>query len=209
MYEFLKNLDRRWIFLLMGLAVGLPILLQVQFPETSSELAKAVFNEIEQLEEGDRVLLAFDFDPASEGELGPMATAFVRHCCEKKVKMYFLALWPVGPQMIDDTIEKVIKADFPNLVYGEDYVNLGYKSGQEGVIKVIVTDLRGLYTTDALGGGYRYRDRTEQATRDFRGLPAGRWVDRPSIRRHGPRPLDLARAVAVARRTNRTRECRG
>ncbi len=151
MYEFLKNLDRRWIFLLMGLAVGLPILLQVQFPETSTDLADAVFNEIEKLEEGDKVLLAFDFDPASEGELGPMATAFVRHCCEKKVKMYFLALWPVGPQMIDDTIEKVIKADFPNLVYGEDYVNLGFKSGQEGVIKVIVTDLRGLYTTDDPG----------------------------------------------------------
>jgi hypothetical protein len=95
--------------------------------------------------------LAFDFDPATEGELGPMATAFVRHCCEKKLKMYFIALVPVGPQMIDETIAKVITADFPHLVYGEDFVNLGYKSGQEGVIKVIVTELRGLYTTDSFG----------------------------------------------------------
>jgi hypothetical protein len=23
--------------------------------------------------------------------------------------MYFMALWPVGPQMVDDTIEKVFK----------------------------------------------------------------------------------------------------
>jgi len=151
MYELLKNLDRRWIFLLMALAVGIPILLEIQFPEKPTGLAQNVFDEIEKLEEGDRVLLPFDFDPASEGELGPMATAFVRHCCEKKLKMYFLALWPVGPQMIDDTIAKVIKADFPHLVYGEDYVNLGFKSGQEGVIKVIVTELRGLYTTDDLG----------------------------------------------------------
>ena len=151
MYEFLKNLDRRWIFLLMFLAVALPILFEIQFPEKETGLARAVFGEIEALDEGDPVLLAFDFDPASEGELGPMATAFVRHCCEKKVKMYFLALWPVGPQMIEGTVEKVIKADFPHLVYGEDYVNLGFKSGNEGVIKVIVTDLRGLYTTDARG----------------------------------------------------------
>jgi hypothetical protein len=144
-------LDRRWIFLLMFLAVAVPILLQAQFPEKPTGLARAVFDEIEKLEEGSRVLLPFDFDPASEGELGPMATAFVRHCCEKKLKMYFMSLWPVGPQMIDDNIQKVIREDFPHLQYGEDYVNLGYKSGMEGVIKVIVTDLRQLYTTDSFG----------------------------------------------------------
>lgn len=151
MLEFFKTLDRRWIFLLMFLSVSIPILLQLQFPEEPTGLAKAVFDEIEVLKEGDPVLLAFDFDPGSEGELGPMATAFVRHCCEKKLKMYFIGLWPVGPQMIDDNINKVIKADFPRLEYGKDYVNLGYKPGNEGVIKVIVTDLRELYTTDDKG----------------------------------------------------------
>jgi len=150
-YELLSRLDRRWIFLLMFLAVAIPILLQAQFPEKPSGLAEAVFDEIDKLPEGAPVLLSFDFDPASEGELGPMATAFVRHCCEKKLKMYFMALWPVGPQMIDDNIAKVIRPDFPQLQYGEDYVNLGFKSGNEGVIKVIVTDLRQLYTTDSFG----------------------------------------------------------
>lgn len=151
MLRYFENLDRRWIFLLMGLAVAVPILMEVQFPEAPSQLAESTFQEIEALEEGDRVLLAFDFDPASEGELGPMATAFVRHCCEKKLKMYFMALWPVGPQMVEESIENVIRADFPEMVYGVDYVHLGYKSGYEGVIKVIVTDLRQLYTTDARG----------------------------------------------------------
>ena len=151
MYEFFKDLDRRWVFLLMLLAVALPILFRAQFPEKATGLAMRVFNEIEALHPGDKVLLAFDYDPASEGELGPMATMFVRHCCEKKLRMYFVALWPVGPQMVDDTVNKVIKADFPALVYGKDYVNLGYKPGYEGVIKVIVTDLRSLYTTDDRG----------------------------------------------------------
>lgn len=151
MVEFLKKLDRRWIFLLMLLSVAIPILLQVHFPEKASGLAQNVFDEVDNLSEGDPVLLSYDFDPASEGELGPMATAFVRHCCEKKLKMYFMALWPVGPQMVDDAINKVIKSDFPHLKYGEDYVNLGFKSGNEGVIKVIVTDMRQLYTTDSAG----------------------------------------------------------
>ena len=151
MFEFFENLDRRWIFLLMFLAVAMPILFQVRFPEKPTPLVQATFDEIDNLPDGSKILLSWDWDPASEGELGPMATAFARHCCEKKHKMVFMALWPVGPQLIDDTIERVIRSDFPDMVYGEDYVNLGFKPGNEGVIKVIVTDLRQLYTTDAKG----------------------------------------------------------
>jgi len=157
MFNALKNIDRRWIFLMMFLAVAVPIIVigitKRTIPEIPSPMAKAVFAEVDELQEGDRVLLSYDFDPASEGELGPMATAFVRHCAEKKVKMYFMALWPVGPQMVDDVIAKVIQGDdrFKHLEYGRDFVNLGFKSGNEGVIKVIVTDLRQLYTTDTKG----------------------------------------------------------
>lgn len=151
----LRTLDRRWIFLLMFWAVLVPIyfvgVTGRTFPEIPGALAKATFNEIEKLHAGDPVLIAFDYDPSSEGELSPMATAFVKQCAEKKLKMYFMALWPVGSQLADATIDDVLKSDFPNLVYGQDYVNLGYKSGNEGVIKVIVTNLRELYTTDSRG----------------------------------------------------------
>lgn len=157
MYEFFKNLDKRWIFLLMFLSVVIPIYIigitGKTFPEVPTKLTMDTFNVIEQLNEGDPVLLAFDFDPASEGELGPMATAFTYHCASKGLKLYFISLWPVGPQMIDDVIAKVINPDFPHMKYGVDYMNLGYKPGNEGVIKVIVTDLRELYTTDDKGSG--------------------------------------------------------
>lgn len=151
MLDILKNLDRRWVFLMMALAVAIPILFGITFPETPTSMTQDVFDAIDALPAGSKVLMAWDYDPATEGELGPMATAFTRHCCEKKLKMYFITLVPVGPQMIEKSIETVIRADYPQLKYGEDYVNLGYKSGYEGVIKVIVTNLRGLYTTDSRG----------------------------------------------------------
>jgi len=62
-----------------------------------------------------------------------------------------MALWPVAPALIEENIRKVILADFPDMVYGQDYVNLGFKSGNEGVIKVVITDLRSLYSTDSRG----------------------------------------------------------
>ena len=151
MFEFFKNIDRRWIFLLMFLSVAVPILLQTTFPEKASAMAQAVFDEVDKLPEGSKILLPFDFDPASEGELGPMATAFTYHCAVKKHKLYFMALWPVGPQMIDEAINRVIRPDFPEMQYGVDYVNLGFKPGNEGVIRVVVTDLKELYTTDDAG----------------------------------------------------------
>lgn len=161
MLEFLKNLDRRWVFLLMGLAVTLPLVFRAVFPENPSPLAVMTFEQIEQLPPGSRILLSFDYDPASEGELGPMATSFVRHCVEKRHKLYFMALWPLGAQMIEQKINAVIIADYnqrPEVIaageqyeYGADYINLGYKAGNEGVIKVIVTDFAGMYTTDVRG----------------------------------------------------------
>ena len=151
----LRALDRRWVFLLMFWAVLVPIyfvgVTGRTFPEIPSALARATFDEIDNLHSGDPVLLAFDYDPTSEGELSPMSTAFVKHCAEKRLKMYFMALWPLGSQLADSAIDNVLKTDFPNLVYGQDYVNLGFKSGNEGVIKVIVTNLRELYTTDSRG----------------------------------------------------------
>lgn len=153
MFEFFKNIDRRWIFLLMFVAVAVPILLGWRFPEKDSPLTTDAFNVMNTIQPGDKVLLSFDFDPASAGELSPMATAFTYHAASRGAKLYFMALWPVGPQMVEDAITKVIRMDFPELRYGVDYVNLGYKSGNEGVIKVIITDLKKLYTTDARGSG--------------------------------------------------------
>ena len=94
MLDKLANLDKRWIFLMMFVAVSIPIFIIGKtgktFPEVPSKLAEDTFNAIEQLNEGDPVLLSFDFDPASEGELGPMATAFTKHVCEKNLKIYFI-----------------------------------------------------------------------------------------------------------------------
>jgi hypothetical protein len=151
MLNYLQHLDRRWIFLMMAIAVAIPIVGNLSFREQPGQFAKDVFDAIEELKPGDPVLMAWDYDPSTEGELGPMATAFAVHCCEKKAKLYFITLLPVGPQMVEQTIEKIVKADYPSMVYGVDYVNLGFKSGNEGVIKVIITNLRGLYTTDARG----------------------------------------------------------
>ena len=151
----MANLDRRWIFLMMGLAVGIPIIVigitGKTLPEEPTPLAQAAFDVLDDLDPGSRILMAWDFDPASEGELGPMATYFIRQCAQKGHRMYFIALWPVGAQMIRSSTSRVIGGYYPDLVYGKDWVDLGFKAGNEAVIKTIVTDFAQYFPTDARG----------------------------------------------------------
>ncbi|MBK9119512.1 MAG: hypothetical protein IPM18_07905 [Phycisphaerales bacterium] len=150
-FQALVRLDRRWIFLLMGVAVMIPIIAKMEFEEQPTKITQDVFDLIESLPAGSRVLLPFDYDPGSKPELQPMATALAWHCARKGHKLYFLALWPLGPEMIEETIETVLKRDFPHYRYGIDYVNLGFKPGDEGVIKVVVSNLPSLFPTDHRG----------------------------------------------------------
>ena len=150
MYRLLKNLDRRWIFLVMFLAVAIPILARLVFPEVVSKQAKMVFDAIDELPNGSNILLSYDFDPASQGELLPMAQAFTRHCSIKGHKQYYMALWPLGPPMVDLSID-TIEEEYPDMVYGEDYMKFSYKAGGEAVIRMIMQDLRGMFPLDSKG----------------------------------------------------------
>ena len=150
MYRILKDLDRRWIFLAMFLAVAIPVLARLVFPEVVSKQAKMVFDAIDDLPDGSNILLAFDFDPASQGELLPMAQAFTRHCSIKGHKQYYMALWPLGSPMVDLSID-TIEDEYPDMVYGEDYMKFSYKAGGEAVIRMIMQDLRGMFPLDSQG----------------------------------------------------------
>lgn len=134
----------------MFLAVAIPLLTGIRFPESPSERVMSVFTTIEKMPEGARVLVSFDYDPASQGELAPMASAFTRHCCEKKLKLYFLTLWESGPPMVQNNLE-IVKREYPDYKYGRDYVHLGFKSGTIGVIKNMATSIRKDFSTDHFG----------------------------------------------------------
>jgi hypothetical protein len=107
-----------------------------------------VFDAIQDLPDGSRVLLSFDFDPGSQGELLPMAMSFTRHLAEKKHKIYFMCLWPLGEPFIEDAM-KLLQEEYPHLKYGTNYMSFGYKPGGEAVIKNIVVDWKQLFITDS------------------------------------------------------------
>ncbi len=147
------NIDRRWIFLLMLLAVGIPVLTKATFPEKPTANVKAVFNHIETLKPGSRVLVSMDYDPASAAELNPMAVSFLRHLASRGHKIYLMTLWPAASPLINENTDDVLNDEFAekNLEYGKDWMFLGYQAGEVVAIKKVADNLRALFPTDARG----------------------------------------------------------
>ena len=147
----LGSLDRRIIFLIVGLSVLIPLLKPewVRLPIRPSPESQIVFDEINKLNEGDNVLLSFEYGPSTKPEIHPMSIAILKHLYVKNIQVYGFALWPDGNFMSTDAFSEV-SDDFEKK-YGVDYVNLGFKPGAEAVIKGIASDIRTLYTVDLNG----------------------------------------------------------
>ena len=147
----LGSLDKRIIFLIVGLSVLLPLLKPDWFslPIRPKPHSQIVFNEINKLNAGDKVLLSFEYGPSTKPEIHPMSIALLQHMFSKGIKVYGIALWPDGNFMSTDAFEST--ADDFGKKYGVDYVNLGYKPGGEAVIKGIASDIPTLYPMDLKG----------------------------------------------------------
>lgn len=150
-FEKLSTLDRRWIFLFIALAVLTPMLFNLQCVQVPSPIVKGIFNKIESLPPGSKILLSFDYGPSTVPEIQPMVDAVIRHCGERGIKLYLMALWATGQNIITSTIDNRIRTDLPQYKYGEDFVNFGYKAGNQGVINVIVTDFTKMFPADVNG----------------------------------------------------------
>lgn len=146
----LKHIDRRWIFLLVFICVALPLIFVLGLPIETTENARLVYELVQQTPSGSTVIISFDYDPGSKPELHPMARAIVQDCFERDIKMLIMALWPMGVQMAADIFSQ-LDAEYPDKVYGEDYVNLGYKAGGMVTIQAIGKNFREVFPADMNG----------------------------------------------------------
>lgn len=127
-YYKIQNLDRRIIYVVLVLAVIIPLIKPLNLPVPSSEKSQNFFNLVEALPAGSKILFSCDYNPSGGPELQPMNEGILRHAMTLNHKVYYMGLWDQGPALASNAIEKVMK-EFPGKKYGTDYINLGYKAG--------------------------------------------------------------------------------
>ena len=140
------SLDRRLIFILVGVGTALPLLFPVNLPIAVTPRVQAAHDVIDNLKPGSTVLLALDFEPDVMAELLPMSKAVLRHCFQKNLKVIVLTLYPAGPGLCEQAIRSASEAE--KKVRNVDYVFLGYKSGFQTVMIGIGESIRQQFPVD-------------------------------------------------------------
>jgi hypothetical protein len=126
------NLDRRWIYLVIGLATFLPMLVLVDMPVTITPEVRSVFDKIESLRGGTVIMVPMEYSPDTMAEMQPMARAVLRHCFSRGLKIISTSLQIQGVLLIEQDL-RTVAAEY-NKIYGQDYVFLGYKPYPDIVI---------------------------------------------------------------------------
>lgn len=148
--SWLRNLDRRWIFLCVGLLVLVPLVTGFHIaPVQPGERARGFYDAIEALKPGSTVLLAGDYDPGTIAENYPMHLTAARHLMSRDIKIVALELYPGGPPLADQVLR--IAAREYGKREGVDYVNLGYKTGNELVMSQMGSSIPRTFPTDRRG----------------------------------------------------------
>ncbi|HEX9916345.1 MAG TPA: hypothetical protein VGB16_01290 [candidate division Zixibacteria bacterium] len=124
-YERMMNLDRRWIYLVIGLVVVITAIFPFDVPLYVTPEVRSIYDYIESLNPGDVLMIGVDYAPEVMAELHPMTYAISRQCFKKDVKLLLCCLHQNGPGMVEQVISQVSKEY--NKVNGVDYVYLGYK----------------------------------------------------------------------------------
>jgi hypothetical protein len=148
-WERISKIDRRIIYLLLAIAIIIPIAFKIPSTILISEDAQMAFDAVDRLPEGTPIIFSTDFDPASMPELQPMMTAVLRHAFKKKLKVIMMGHWPTGIPLSTLILEEV--AEEFDAEYGVDYVNIGYRPGAGAAMIRMGREIRSVFDVDLEG----------------------------------------------------------
>jgi hypothetical protein len=145
----IMNINRRTIYLLVGIVVIVPITIKLMMPIRVSPPVQQAYDTIDELEPGSVVLFSADYSAATMPEMYPMTIAVLMHLFSRDLKILMMSQYalgvPLGAMAIDEVAKEYKKG------YGEDYAVLGYKPGERAVVVAIGEGLRDIFPTDFEG----------------------------------------------------------
>lgn len=149
-WDKISNIDRRWIYLLVAIAVLFPMIVVMRFPIEITPEARQLFDAVEELPDSSVVMLTFDYYPSALAETEPMSRAALRHMFEKDMKVVTISNIPLGGPSIAERVTYMIAEEYDK-EYGVDFVNLGYKYGYVAVMHGLADSIARIFPSDYSG----------------------------------------------------------
>ena len=128
--------------LALVLLITIPMVTDIRFfgdAPTTVGTVDSVWTQIGALAPGDAVVVAYDFDPSTAGEMEPLADTLIDHLMQRQARIIAVSLLPAGPAVAKRSMERVSELH-PNYAYGGLYLNLGYLPGKEAALRSFLAD---------------------------------------------------------------------
>jgi len=129
--------QRLFVFLVIFVAAILPLFpgahLGLVGAPKLSEAGDKLYENIDRIKPGARVLVAFDYDATLAPEMDTQARAVMRHLLARKARVSVISLYPAGPAAAQVVINDVVSGTAPITI-----TNLGYAPGQAMAIPYII-----------------------------------------------------------------------
>lgn len=135
----LTRIDRRLIYLILTVLVIVPFFLKFKISQNTMPQTKRLYDFIEGLDpkENKAVLVSIDYTPQTMPECHPMAISILTHCFKKKIPVVGVSFDPQAPGLAIEAFTTVVnkinvlaKSNSDSIIYGRDYIYLGWKSGR-------------------------------------------------------------------------------
>ncbi len=154
------KLDRRVIYLLVFLALSIPLLARYSIRPAEMSAAGKIFDAIEGLQGGPQkiALVSLDFGPSTIAENGSQADVVIEHLLRRRIPFAVVSLLAESAKLLNDIPEKAARRlmqENPQerWQYGKDWVNLGYLAGGYIAIQSIAKadDIKTVFKKDVRG----------------------------------------------------------
>jgi hypothetical protein len=148
-WDKLRHLDRRIVFILMLLGIAIPLMARIGLPVRVTDDVRRVYDSVEALNSGDVILVSYDHDTGTLPEMVPMSDAIIRHAFSKDLKIVGMALRAEGSGIGRQNIRR-IAAEYGK-EEGIDYAILGFRPEITAAILGIGTSFSKVFPKDDRG----------------------------------------------------------
>ena len=155
-FDLISKIDRRIIYLLLTFFVILPLFVPFKIPQNIMPQTQKLFDFIESIQPDDKaIMLSLDYTPQTAPECHPMALAILKHCFARNIPVVGVSYDPQGPGLaveafatVVDDINSQAKVREDSVIYGEDYIYLGWKSGRIAALLEMGESIISVYPRD-------------------------------------------------------------
>ncbi|MBI3910844.1 MAG: hypothetical protein HY320_07910 [Armatimonadetes bacterium] len=142
MEQIIGRIDRRLVYAGLFLITLAPLVGRWALPLYVTPPPKMLADTINALPQDKLVFISSNWDAGTQAENRPQMTVLVRHLIRRRLKFASISIGaPNAPQLANAAIEQAIQLEKVPWVYGQDWVNLGYKLATEPWLRSFVRQI--------------------------------------------------------------------